>query len=292
MNDNFYRVFEDRFRGSCEDVKKKLEIYLPFLESFPAGEKPLSALDLGCGRGEWIEMLGERGVDALGVDMNDAMLDVCREKGLSVEKEDAIAVLQSQADESRNIISAIHLVEHLEFDQLRLLVAEAHRVLQPGGLLIMETPNPENIQVATTHFYLDPTHRRPIPPPLLSFLPEYCGFGRVKIIRLNEPRRCAMNDGLMLMDVFNGVSPDYAVVAQKLSPPDLKERFDLVFKREAGLTLDRLAGRYDAKIDRIGVELRAELRAELCAVKGQVDEVRQSILWRISRWVDRNLLRR
>lgn len=288
MNDNFYRAFEDRFRGSREDIKKKLEVYLPFLELFPAGEKPLSALDLGCGRGEWLEMLRERGVDALGIDTDDAMLDVCRAKGLSVENGDVITVLQSQADESRNIISAIHLVEHLECDRLRLLVAEAHRVLQPGGLLIMETPNPENIQVATTHFYLDPTHRRPVPPPLLSFLPEYCGFDRVKIIRLNESRRCEGNDGLMLMDVFNGVSPDYAVVAQKPAPPDLKARFDSVFEKETGVTLDRLAGRYDAKIDRI----EAELRADLCAVKEQVSEVRQSFLWRLSRWMERKLLRR
>jgi O-antigen chain-terminating methyltransferase len=288
MDDNFYRVFEDRFRGSREDIKKKLEGYLPFLEPFPEGKKQLSALDLGCGRGEWIEMLAERGVDALGIDTDDAMLDVCRAKGLSVENGDVITVLQSQADASRNIISAIHLAEHLEFDRLRLLVAEAHRVLQPGGLLIMETPNPENIQVSTSHFYLDPTHRRPVPPGLLSFLPEYYGFARVKIIRLNEPKRCAGNDKPGLMDVFDGVSPDYAVVAQKAAPADRMACFDLAFKKEAGLTLDRLAGRYDAKIDRIG----AELRAELCIVKRQVDEVRHSFLWRMSRWVGRKLLRR
>lgn len=284
MNDNFYRAFEDRFRGSREDVKKKLEVYLPFLASFPAGKKPLSALDLGCGRGEWIEMLRERGVDALGVDMNDAMLDACRAKNLSVAAGDVIAILQSQTAESRNIISAIHLVEHLEFDALKTLVSEAHRVLQPGGVLIMETPNPENIQVATTHFYLDPTHRRPVPPPLLSFLPEYFGFDRVKIIRLNESRRCAGNDGPTLVDVFRGVSPDYAVVAQKAGPPDLKARFNSVFEKETGVTLDRLARRYDAKIDQI--------RAELGVVKGRVDKMKQCPLWRLSRRVVRKLLRR
>jgi O-antigen chain-terminating methyltransferase len=277
MSDNFYRVFEARFRGSSEDIKKKLEIYLPFLESFPAGEKPLSALDLGCGRGEWIGMLAERGVAALGIDVDDAMLDACRAKNLSVEKGDVVIVLQSQEGESRDIISAIHLVEHLEFDQLRLLVAEAHRVLRPGGLLIMETPNPENIQVATTHFYLDPTHRRPIPPPLLSFLPEYCGFDRVKIFRLNGARHCMKNDGPMLLDVFRGVSPDYAVVAQKAGPPDLKARFDSVFEKETGVTLDQLTRRYDAKIDRI---------------RAAADKVQQGFLWRISHWVERKLLRR
>lgn len=284
MNDNFYRAFEDRFRGSREEIRKKLEIYLPFLESFPAGEKQLSALDLGCGRGEWLEMLAERGVDALGIDVDDTMLADCRAKNLSVEKGDVLAVLRSQADESRDVISAIHLVEHMEFDQLRMLVEEAHRVLRPGGLLIMETPNPENIQVATTHFYLDPTHRRPVPPLLLSFLPEYYGFNRVKVIRINEPCRCNGKDGERLMDVFLGVSPDYAVVTQKIAPADLIARFDPAFNKETGQTLNQVTGRYDAKIGRVGAELRV--------VRGQLAEVRQSFVWRLSRWVERKLLRR
>ena len=85
----------------------------------------------------------------------------------------------------------------------------------PGGLLIMETPNPENIVVATRNFYLDPTHQRPIPPMLLAFVAEYAGFARVKTLRLQESKELVNKGDVSLQDVFAGASPDYAVVAQK-----------------------------------------------------------------------------
>ena len=93
-------------------------------------------------------------------------------------------------------------------------------MLMPGGLLILETPNPENLVVGTSHFYLDPTHQRPIPPELLSFLPEYYGFAKLKTLRLQERRELSGGKAPTLFDVLDGVSPDCAVVAQKERNPN------------------------------------------------------------------------
>jgi len=112
----------------------------------------------------------------------------------------------------------------------------------------METPNPENIAVATRNFYLDPTHQRPIPPQLLSFLPEYYGFARVKVLRLQESKELAENSSPTLNDVLEGASPDYAVVAQKAAPSAVLKLFDQAFDQEYGLSLSTLAGRYDAAV--------------------------------------------
>src|SRR6185437_6360076 len=129
-------------------------------------------------RGEWLEMLRDEGYQAAGVDMDEGMLQGCRERGLNARRGDALTALRELPDESMNLVSAFHLVEHMAFDDVRALLREARRVLKPAGLLILETPNPENIVVGTSLFYLDPTHLRPIPPELLSFAVEFEGFRR------------------------------------------------------------------------------------------------------------------
>jgi O-antigen chain-terminating methyltransferase len=182
----FYRAFEDRFRGSRELIRSRLAIYTPFLDLVQKRAGDDVALDLGCGRGEWLELLRDRNFDATGVDLDESMLAACRERNLSVIKGDAIEYLKKIPDSSLTLISGFHVAEHLPFEKLQVLVYEAHRALKPGGILILETPNPENFQVSTLTFYLDPTHNHPIPPQLLSFLTEYYGFDRNKIVRLQE----------------------------------------------------------------------------------------------------------
>jgi O-antigen chain-terminating methyltransferase len=251
MSDHFYRAFEDKHRGSRELIKERLKAYLPFilplLQAYPQGQ----AIDLGCGRGEWLELLTEVGLRPIGIDLDDGMLAACRELGLAAEQGDAIAHLIGLPDESQVLVSAFHVVEHIAFEQLQTLVQQALRVLKPGGLLIMETPNPENILVATCNFYVDPSHERPIPPMLLSFLAEYVGFSRVKTVRLQEPRELSDQTHLKLEDIFSGVSPDYSIVAQKNADLSKLQLTIDAFEKQYGLSLEMLMGRWNQQATHI-----------------------------------------
>ncbi|HYD80945.1 MAG TPA: class I SAM-dependent methyltransferase [Paucimonas sp.] len=250
MSDHFYRAFEERYRGSRETIKTRLRAYRPFLDSLAALYPGDGALDLGCGRGEWLELLGEAGFAARGVDLDEGMLAACRERGLQAECADALKTLQESPAASLALVSAFHVVEHVPFDVLRAIVREALRVLRPGGLLILETPNPENLVVGAADFYLDPSHERPLPPNLLGFVTEHTGFLRNKIVRLQEPEGLREAREIRLLNVLSGVSPDYSVVAQKPAAPEVLARFDAAFDTDYGLVLDTLAQRYDAQGER------------------------------------------
>lgn len=250
----FYRAFEERYRGSRELIRKRLTAYLPFITPLRDLYPDAQAIDLGCGRGEWIELLRDNGFDAKGVDLDREMLAACDERGLSVVEGDAIACLQSLPDSSQCIVSGFHIAEHIAFNDLENLVIHALRVLKPGGVLIMETPNPENLVVGTNNFYLDPTHIRPIPPLLLSFIPEYHGFDRVCTVRLQERSELREKHNISLMDVLNGVSPDFGIVAQKTASEDMRKLFDADFSKAYGIKLADLANRYDKRTEeRLGM---------------------------------------
>lgn len=307
---DFYRAFEERHRGPRELIKQRLEAYLPFISPLLQLYEPAATLDLGCGRGEWLELLQEKGFLPQGVDQDEGMLEACKERGLPATQGDAIAYLKSLADGTQCIVSGFHIVEHIAFDDLQTLVIEALRVLKPGGLLILETPNPENVVVGTTNFYLDPTHLRPIPPLLLSFLPEHYGYERVKILRLQESPELAAKENIGLFAVFAGVSPDYAVVAQKNASPEVLCAFDAVFAKHHGIELNELANRYDAGLERsistlgqrmANVESQAggmrdavaritvlqdrlidAVSQHACALEAERNALRQSWSWRIT----------
>lgn len=290
---SFYRAFEDRHRGSRELIKSRLDVYRPFIEPLIDSETRSYGIDLGCGRGEWLEILEEIGVSALGVDLDQGMLSACTERGLKAIQGDAIAHLATLEDESQLVVSAFHVVEHISFEQLQNLVQEAHRVLKPGGLLIMETPNPENIMVATCSFYLDPTHTRPIPPDLLLFLTEFCNFSRSKILRLQEGAQTIQSTSLNLNHVLGGASPDYAVVAQKAAADDIQSKCDHAFSLEYGIDTVTLANNYSDQqnqkfeVMQYGLQ-QAESRAQQAESRAQQVESVLNIIysgfsWRITR---------
>lgn len=245
MKEGFYRAFEDKYRGSRESIRDRLEAYLPFVlplkEIYPNG----MVIDIGCGRGEWLELLMKNEINAQGIDLDEGMLDVSRGLGLDVTQGDGIAMLEVQPDESAIVISAFHVVEHISFEQLQILISEALRILKPGGLLILETPNPENIKVATENFYLDPTHTRPIPSALLSFMTEYSGYGRSKIVRLQEPEGLSEQHFATIRQIVEGVSPDYAVIAQKNAIPEIFDTLDEAFSKEYGLSFLALSEKFE-----------------------------------------------
>ncbi|WP_090730076.1 class I SAM-dependent methyltransferase [Azotobacter beijerinckii] len=245
MTEQFYRAFEERLRGSRALIKERQTVYLPFIAPLKMLYASCPALDLGCGRGEWLEILRENGFEARGVDFDQGMLEGCDTLSLPAEQGEALETLKLLADESLALISGFHIAEHMPFERLQQLVAEALRVLKPAGLLILESPNAENLVVGTNNFYLDPTHERPIPHLLLSFLTEYTGFARFKLLRLQEPPELAKAERVALMNVLASASPDYGIVAQKGAPAGQTALFDQAFEREYGLALDTLARRYD-----------------------------------------------
>jgi SAM-dependent methyltransferase len=251
MSSHFYRAFEDRYRGSRQLIKDRLRVYTPFITPLLGFDNTLEIFDIGCGRGEWLELTQELGFNSKGIDLDEGMILVCRELGLNAKQDEAYPHLTSLKDNSQAIISAFHVVEHITFEELQKWTKEALRALKPGGLLIYETPNPENILVATHNFYLDPTHIKPVPPDLLSFIVEHAGFDRVKIMRLQEDKDLASTEDVTIEDVLSSVSPDYAVIGQKKAPIEVLEATSKAFEMEYGVKLEFFTSRLDNRIHRI-----------------------------------------
>ena len=268
---SFYRAFEDRYRGSRELIKERLKVYHRFIAPLQSLYGECAALDLGCGRGEWLELLREHGFQPLGVDLEEGMLEVCHTLGLPTERCDALEKLKALPDESQAIVSGFHIAEHIPFPSLQTLVAEALRVLKPAGLLILETPNAENLVVGTNNFYLDPSHERPIPHLLLGFLTEYTGFARSKLLRLQEAAGFDVATQVSLINVLGGASLDYAIVAQKQGDAAQTGLFDPVFSADYGVGLDKLAQRYEQGLNGRFADLegRMDKTVALCSSLSQ-----------------------
>jgi SAM-dependent methyltransferase len=275
MSDNFYRAFEDIHRGARSDIIRRLQIYLSFVLPVAKANPSASCLDLGCGRGEWLELLSQQGLAATGVDLDAGMLAAAQSMGLQVRQADAIQALKDASDGSIAVVSAFHLVEHLSFECMQELVIQAKRVLVPGGLLIMETPNPDNLRVATNNFYLDPSHIKPIPSSLLSFVSEHAGFARTKIVGLQESPSLRFQPEVQLEDVLAGASPDYAVIAQTSGLCEAPEQLNAAFEREYGLTTAELAQSYNSQQTQTIRALRKELNVVRELMQGEVNHFRQ-----------------
>jgi 2-polyprenyl-3-methyl-5-hydroxy-6-metoxy-1,4-benzoquinol methylase len=184
--DALYVSLEDQFRGSREEIKDRLRIYLPILKKAMLGTKEMPILDVGCGRGEWLELMKEQSLQAQGVDVNRVLVENCRQEGLEVIESDAILHLQSLPDASLGAVTGFHIIEHLPFKVFVQLIDEIVRVLKPGGVAILETPNPENVLVGSYTFYLDPTHRNPLPSAVVKVIAEVRGLCRVEVMNLHS----------------------------------------------------------------------------------------------------------
>ncbi|BAQ63740.1 bifunctional 2-polyprenyl-6-hydroxyphenol methylase/3-demethylubiquinol 3-O-methyltransferase UbiG [Geminocystis sp. NIES-3709] len=216
--DSFYLALENKFRGKREAIKEQQKKdYLSLLQGLNIDSVESQILDIGCGRGEWLEVLKELGYNAKGIDLNEVMVNECCGRNLDVINQDCLDYLKSLSVESLSLITGFHLIEHLPFNILWELLAQSLRVLKSGGLVIFETPNPDNVLVGSRNFYIDPTHRNPLPSAMVKFLVESIGFINVEIINLH-PISDQKIEGGELADRFNEYfycSQDYAVIGYK-----------------------------------------------------------------------------
>jgi O-antigen chain-terminating methyltransferase len=218
--DPTYLQLEDDFRGSREEIKGRIAVYVPKFRAAGAGTAAAPILDLGCGRGELLEVLQADGLTASGVDTNRAAVEECRERGLRVELRDAFEALGKVPDGSLGGLAAVHLVEHLPFSLLLKLIDEALRVLRPGGIAVFESPNPMNVLVGSANFYIDPTHRNPVHPLTLRHLLEARGMVGIETMMLHPvpPEKRVPDADSELARRFNEYfygPQDYAVVGRR-----------------------------------------------------------------------------
>jgi O-antigen chain-terminating methyltransferase len=185
LSDSTYASFEDTFRGLREEIKERQKIYLPYIETIHSKIEGFRVLDLGCGRGEFLELLREEGVSAIGIDNNYSMIRQCEELGLEAIYIDSYDYLIKQKKDSYGAVTGFHIVEHLPLKRIVGLFDEVLRVVKPGGMAIFESPNPENLLVSTLYFYKDPTHLVPIVPDTLKFILEDRGFADVEVKRFH-----------------------------------------------------------------------------------------------------------
>lgn len=213
-----YAEFEEHFRGKEEDIKIKFNIYTPavsdILQKFKADR--IKAVDLGCGRGEWLEILQEHGVCALGVEINDFFLNRIKEKNLSAVKADIFDFLKKTEDDTFHIVTAFHIIEHIDINLRVKFLREVLRVLKKDGICILETPNPRNIFVGSGDFYRDPSHITPFFPDTIQFIGKTIGFSDSISYFIEK-------DGLVEIDKYHfdslenyiSVSRDFAWIGKK-----------------------------------------------------------------------------
>lgn len=257
--DTFYYDFENEYRGSSQLLEERMSVYDDILDILPRISSG-RLLDIGCGRGEWMKHAAAKGLKVAGIDSDAEMAAVCAKQGMAVTTGDAFEVIPTIQDESFAAVTAFHVVEHFAVSRLRSLIQDFLRVLEPGGILILETPNPESLYVSSSSFYLDPTHVRPVPIGLLSFVVKHCGFDRSTTLRLQESSEDLAAGKIGIANLIFSTSKDYAIVAQKKGKGESFSAFDEVFRKKGGMPLVDAAQAYDGRIS--GEIRRLDARAQ------------------------------
>ncbi|HKW77514.1 MAG TPA: class I SAM-dependent methyltransferase [Candidatus Limnocylindria bacterium] len=209
--------FQARFGGDEPVIRRQSEAFVDLFKS------KRRVLDLGCGRGIFLDLLRERMIGGYGVDMDPRMIAQCRERGLDAFEADGLAHLQSLPDASIDGVYARHVAEHILPGDLIAILRELRRVLQPGAPVVFITPNVANLSVGAHTFWLDPSHVRPIPPDLFKFYLEVEGFKRAEITTFEPSERQLAEDvsdpkvraNVKLLNETLFGDRDYAVVGEQ-----------------------------------------------------------------------------
>jgi len=179
LMDHAYFLFEHTYRGLPDEIRERFKVYLPYFSGMS------DILDVGCGRGEFLELMREQGIPARGIDISEDMVYYCQQRGLVVEQKEALDYLTSLSDSSLGGVFAAQLLEHLPSPSLQEFIKLCYQKMQPGGIFIAETINPLSIISAIRNFYLDLSHIKPLHPEALRFLLEYLGFKEVQTLFLS-----------------------------------------------------------------------------------------------------------
>lgn len=197
IDDSLYMALEDHFRGSEASIKERQTAYLPYVRAVVSRDSPL--LDIGCGRGEWLTLLKENGLDARGIDTNTTCVHDCLSKELNVSLRDLVEELEETPEASLGAVTLFQVMEHLPFPVLIDTFRLIRRALKPGGVLIAEVPNAKNLRVSAGTFWIDPTHQKPLYPELLQFLATETGFSSAEGLYMNN-----LNPGYDLSSLADG----------------------------------------------------------------------------------------
>lgn len=185
-DDEFYHHFEEKFRGSREEIINRLQVYVPYVKERLPDWSQARFIDIGSGRGEWLDILQYYGAtDYVGVDLNVKQNTITESFGHKTVCCDCIEYLAEQPDNSVDLITGIQIIEHLCMSDLMELLKQSHRVLKKNGMILFETQNPRNITVGADTFYIDPSHKRPLEPRMMEFMAEWTGFKDIKCIDAN-----------------------------------------------------------------------------------------------------------
>lgn len=207
-----YARFAEAFRGSEERVRAGQQIYVADFKGCG------NVLDIGCGRGEFLELMREAGVPARGIDSSLESIALCREKGLAAETADLFDYLRGLGEGELDGIFCAQVVEHLPPERLPEMIRLAASRLERNGVIVIETPNPDCLAIFATYFYLDPTHARPVPEKLLAFYLSEFGIGDLQVRRLEQavdsmPSLAELPKGFREA-FFGGL--DYAIIGRKV----------------------------------------------------------------------------
>jgi len=214
MESDFYLEFENKFRGNRQNIINKLSIYDSLIDLFISNNTEISLLDIGCGRGEWLQRWNKKIPNSIGIEQNQNMINLCKSLGLNIIEGEAIEILSSLESSSISLITIFHMIEHIESQNLTLLIEECNRVLKEDGILIMETPSIDNLLVSSKLFYIDSTHINHINPDRIIFDIECAGFTKANYYYINGgPLENAAS--LKLTRILNGVAQDLSIIACK-----------------------------------------------------------------------------
>jgi SAM-dependent methyltransferase len=207
--------FEDRFRGSHAEIYDR---YRDLVGIFH-GLEPV--VDIGCGRGEFLTLLREAGLEAVGVELDYDLVGQARRAELPVDHDDGLDWLSRALDESLGGIALIQVVEHMTHQGVLDLVLLARDKLQSGGKILIETPNPQSLYVFAHSFYLDPDHTTPVHPAYLTFLFQEAGFSGVQILWRSQP---SADESLIVNDLPASDTVPASERSEGHRPPDNDQR--------------------------------------------------------------------